>query len=243
MERKVLGRGLDALIPKKTAAMLPREFTYLSVSKIGPAKQQPRQEMSSKELTELAQSIKDRGFIQPIVVRKVPGGRFEVVAGERRYQAAKSLGLKEIPTIIKELDDKLSGFRRHGNLGLACPAIRPVFLRAAAKRGEVSLKVLTGEMNEIEDNTITRTDAQSSAKVNNRFAEGLKYVFVAFVPLLLMTLLLGICGRILSRVDWNPGMQQWTVSTLMTIWTKSLTRSALYNTRASRFLRKRSTRS
>jgi len=106
MERKVLGRGLDALIPKKTAAMLPREFTHLPLDKIRTAKHQPRQEVSEKELGELAQSIKEKGFIQPIVVREVDGGTYEVVAGERRYYAAKSLGLKEIPTIIKELDDK-----------------------------------------------------------------------------------------------------------------------------------------
>jgi len=106
MERKVLGRGLDALIPKKTAAMLPREFTHLSLSRIKPAKHQPRQEVSEKELGELTRSIKEKGFIQPIVVREVDGGTYEVVAGERRYQAAKSLGLKEIPTIIKELDDE-----------------------------------------------------------------------------------------------------------------------------------------
>jgi len=106
MERKVLGRGLDALIPKKTAAMLPREFIHLSLNRIKPAKCQPRKEVSEKELRELTMSIKEKGFIQPIVVREVSGGAYEVVAGERRYQAAKSLGLKEIPTIIKELDDK-----------------------------------------------------------------------------------------------------------------------------------------
>lgn len=106
MERKVLGRGLDALIPKKSAAMLPREFTHLALDRIKPAKNQPRQEVSKKELAELAQSIKEKGFIQPIVVREAEGGGYEVVAGERRYQAAKSLGLKDIPTIIKELDDK-----------------------------------------------------------------------------------------------------------------------------------------
>ncbi len=106
MERKVLGRGLDALIPKKPAAMLPREFTHLTLDRIKPAKNQPRQEVSEKELTELTQSIKEKGFIQPIVVRETKGGGYEVVVGERRYQAAKSLGLKEIPTIIKELDDK-----------------------------------------------------------------------------------------------------------------------------------------
>ena len=106
MERKVLGRGLDALIPKKTAAMLPREFMRLSLSRIRPAKKQPRQKVSDKELEELTRSIKEKGFIQPIVVRSIAGGEYEVVAGERRYQAAKSLGLKEIPTIIKEIDEK-----------------------------------------------------------------------------------------------------------------------------------------
>jgi len=106
MERKVLGRGLDALIPKKTTAMLPREFTRLPLDKVKPAKRQPRQEVSEKELRELTRSIKEKGFIQPIVAREISGGSYEIVAGERRYQAAKSLGLKEIPTIIKELDDK-----------------------------------------------------------------------------------------------------------------------------------------
>jgi len=106
MDRKVLGRGLDALIPKKTAAMLPREFIRLSLDKVKPAKCQPRQEISEKELGELTRSIKEKGFIQPIVAREISGGSYEIVAGERRYEAAKSLGLKEIPTIIKELDDK-----------------------------------------------------------------------------------------------------------------------------------------
>lgn len=106
MERKVLGRGLDALIPQKTTAMLPREFTYLPLERVKPAKCQPRQEVAEKELSELIQSIKEKGFIQPIVARKIAGGDYEVIAGERRYQAAKSLRLKEIPTIIKEVDDK-----------------------------------------------------------------------------------------------------------------------------------------
>jgi ParB family chromosome partitioning protein len=106
MERKVLGKGLEALIPRKTAAILPKEFTHLSVSKIRPAKNQPRQEIGKKELDELAQSIKQKGFIQPIVVREIGQGQYEVVAGERRFQASKSLGLKEIPTIIKDLSEK-----------------------------------------------------------------------------------------------------------------------------------------
>jgi ParB family chromosome partitioning protein len=106
MERRVLGKGLDALIPKKTAAMLPKEFIYLSLDEIRPAKNQPRQEIDPKELESLARSIKQKGFIQPIVVRKSDGGGYEVVAGERRYQAAKSLGLKELPTIVKDVNEK-----------------------------------------------------------------------------------------------------------------------------------------
>lgn len=106
MERRVLGKGLDALIPKKPVTVLPKEFTYLPLYKIRTGKYQPRQDMESKELEELTQSIREKGFIQPIVVRKVGAESYEIVAGGRRYQAAKSLGLNEIPTIIKDLDDK-----------------------------------------------------------------------------------------------------------------------------------------
>ena len=106
MEKKVLGRGLDALIPKKTEAILPKEFTYLALAKIRAPLYQPRQEIGKAELEELASSIKEKGFIQPIVVRRKAADDYEIVAGKRRYQAAKSLGLKEIPTIIKDLNDK-----------------------------------------------------------------------------------------------------------------------------------------
>ncbi|MFA7676671.1 MAG: ParB/RepB/Spo0J family partition protein [Candidatus Omnitrophota bacterium] len=106
MQRKVLGKGLDALIPKKTTAILPKEFVYMSLRDISPAKNQPRQSIDTKELEELAASIKEKGFLQPIIVRKINAQQYEVVAGERRYQAAKSLGLKEIPTIIKDVNEK-----------------------------------------------------------------------------------------------------------------------------------------
>lgn len=106
MGKKVLGRGLDVLIPKKTAAFLPQEFIYLPLDKLKPARYQPRQEADEVELQELTRSIKEKGVIQPIVARKTAGGQYEVVAGERRYKAAKLLGLKKIPTVIKEIDDK-----------------------------------------------------------------------------------------------------------------------------------------
>jgi len=106
MERRVLGKGLDALIPKKADYISSREFTYLSLNKIKPALFQPRQVIDQEELKELSQSIKEKGFIQPIVVREKGLESYEIVAGERRYQAAKSLGLKEIPSIVKNIDDK-----------------------------------------------------------------------------------------------------------------------------------------
>lgn len=106
MEKKVLGRGLDALIPKKNTVMSTQEFVYLPLAKIKPARRQPRQEVEGSELGELTQSIKEKGVIQPIVARKIEGGSYEIVAGERRYRAAKSLRLKEIPTIIKTIDSR-----------------------------------------------------------------------------------------------------------------------------------------
>jgi ParB family chromosome partitioning protein len=107
MERKVLGKGLDALIPKKPIVIdLEKDFTYLPLNKIKAGKYQPRREIGGKELGELAQSVKEKGFIQPIVVRKVEDGGYEIVAGGRRFEAAKSLKLREIPVMVKELDDK-----------------------------------------------------------------------------------------------------------------------------------------
>jgi len=107
MERKVLGKGLDALIPKRD--IMPaakKDFAHLPLHRIKESKYQPRHKIDEKDLNELSQSIKERGIIQPIVVRKINNEEFEVVAGSRRLSAAKSLGLKEIPTIIKELDEK-----------------------------------------------------------------------------------------------------------------------------------------
>ncbi len=106
MQKRVLGKGLDALIPKKNTTITPKEFIHLPLNKVRPAKAQPRQEMDEVELKELAESIKQKGFIQPIVARKLKDDSYEVVAGERRYQAAKLLGLNEIPTIVKDIDEK-----------------------------------------------------------------------------------------------------------------------------------------
>ncbi len=107
MEKKVLGKGLDALIPRKIPQAMPaKEYTHLPLNKIRPGKYQPRHQVNEAELEELSRSIKEKGLIQPIIVRKVAEDTYEIVAGGRRFQAAKYLGLNEIPTIIRELDDK-----------------------------------------------------------------------------------------------------------------------------------------
>jgi ParB family chromosome partitioning protein len=105
MERKVLGRGLEALIPQR-GEIKEREFVYLSIEKIRPSKFQPREEIEPQDLKELSQSIREKGLIQPIVVRKIGEDSYEVVAGNRRFYASKLLGIKELPTIIKALSDK-----------------------------------------------------------------------------------------------------------------------------------------
>jgi len=105
IDRRVLGKGLDALIPQRVATA-PKEYTQLALNKIKPGRYQPRQEIGDSELQELMQSIKEKGIVQPIIVRRIDTDEYEIVAGGRRFQAAKSLGLNEIPTIIKELDDR-----------------------------------------------------------------------------------------------------------------------------------------
>jgi ParB family transcriptional regulator, chromosome partitioning protein len=105
IDRRVLGKGLDALIPQKIA-VAPKEYTHLPLAKIIPGRYQPRQEIGDMELQELMRSIQEKGIVQPIIVRKINEDNYEIVAGGRRFQAAKSLGLNEIPTIIKDLDDQ-----------------------------------------------------------------------------------------------------------------------------------------
>lgn len=100
----MLGKGLDALIPKKIEES-KKDLIYLPVEKINPSRYQPRAEIAPQELEELVSSIKEKGIIQPILVRKL-GERYEIVAGNRRLCAAKLLGIKELPAVVKEISDQ-----------------------------------------------------------------------------------------------------------------------------------------
>lgn len=104
VERRALGRGLSALIPERTKTH--EKIVSLKISEVAPSKFQPREDFNPQRLNELVSSIKEKGVIQPILVR--PGkekGGYEIIAGERRLRAARALGLEEIPAIIKTVDD------------------------------------------------------------------------------------------------------------------------------------------
>ena len=107
MERRGLGRGLSALIPHKEQVEHKEKIIYLTPQEVSPNPYQPRENFSPENLEELIASIKEKGIIQPILVRATPAG-YELIAGERRLRAAKSLNIKEIPAIIKEVKDEES---------------------------------------------------------------------------------------------------------------------------------------
>jgi len=104
MERKALGKGIGALIPERELNA-KNEIIYVQTEQIRPNPFQPREEFNQEHITELAQSIKEKGVIQPLLVRR-RGDSYELIAGERRLRASKSLGLKDLPVIVKEVDDK-----------------------------------------------------------------------------------------------------------------------------------------
>lgn len=102
MERKVLGRGLGALIPDTVKPLLEKEDKVLNldISQIKPSSFQPREHFEPNQLKELTDSIKEKGVVQPVLVRPTESG-YELVAGERRLRAVKNLGFTKIPAIVK----------------------------------------------------------------------------------------------------------------------------------------------
>ena len=105
--RSVLGRGLDALIPTTPLDAGSGGVTEIDIDRITPNAWQPRDHFDTEKLDGLAQSIRENGIIQPIVLRP-QGEDFQIVAGERRWRAAQLAGLKRVPAVVKSLsDDKL----------------------------------------------------------------------------------------------------------------------------------------
>ncbi|KTD76397.1 ParB/RepB/Spo0J family partition protein [Legionella waltersii] len=110
VKRGGLGRNLSALLgPSSSNLFVDRpnnEQLKLAVTCLQPGKYQPRGEIEEAPLIELAESIKKQGLIQPIVVRELESGRYEIIAGERRWRACQLAGLTEVPVILKQVDDE-----------------------------------------------------------------------------------------------------------------------------------------
>ncbi len=104
MKMKGLGRGLDALLAGDEAKKEIQRS--LPVGDLQPGKYQPRTQMDKESLEELAASIRAQGLMQPILVRPVSVDRYEIIAGERRWRASQLAGLKEVPTLIREIPDE-----------------------------------------------------------------------------------------------------------------------------------------
>ncbi|KTD69577.1 chromosome partitioning protein parB [Legionella steelei] len=110
VKRSSLGRNLSALLSQSSSALLNEkpqaESLKLSVDCLQPGKYQPRGEMEEASLMELAQSIKKQGLLQPLLVRELSSGLYEIIAGERRWRASQLAGLTEVPVILKQVDDE-----------------------------------------------------------------------------------------------------------------------------------------
>lgn len=105
--RPALGRGLSALIPE-TAPPSRDQPTEVDLDRLIPNRSQPRTDVDESKLERLSQSIRGSGVIQPVVVRRIAGDRFEIVAGERRWRAAQMAGLLRVPVVVRDVpDDKL----------------------------------------------------------------------------------------------------------------------------------------
>ena len=101
---KGLGRGLEALLGAEESSS--GEMRKLKVGELQPGKYQPRSRMDQDSLAHLAESIKSQGIMQPILVRPVEPGKYEIIAGERRWRASQLAGLKEVPVLVREVPDE-----------------------------------------------------------------------------------------------------------------------------------------
>ena len=109
-QKKRLGRGLAALIGDDTSeesvVQDVRSLRHVPIELLHANPQNPRKHFAEEDLNSLAQSLKDKGLLQPLVVRPKADGSFEIVAGERRWRASQRAGLHDLPVLIRDLDDK-----------------------------------------------------------------------------------------------------------------------------------------
>ncbi len=103
---KGLGRGLDALLGADEPAVGGESLASLAIDALQPGRFQPRARIGQEGLAELAESIKSQGVMQPILARPIGAGRYEIVAGERRWRAARMAGLTSVPALVREVADR-----------------------------------------------------------------------------------------------------------------------------------------
>ena len=106
LKKKGLGRGLEALLGDKSQKETSTDINRLPLTALQAGKYQPRQKMEANALQELAESIREQGVMQPLLVRLVAAGKYEIIAGERRFRAAALAGLKEVPVLVSGADDQ-----------------------------------------------------------------------------------------------------------------------------------------
>lgn len=104
MKRRALGKGLESLIPARPQPVAGELFLHVEIDAVVPNPRQPRSEIRDRELDDLAASIREAGVLQPVLVRESEGGRYELIAGERRWRAARLAGLKRIPAMVQRVE-------------------------------------------------------------------------------------------------------------------------------------------
>ena len=106
MKAKGLGTGLSALLGEAANYTTPTDFEYLPLQRLEPRQDQPRTLFEQGKIDELADSIREHGVLSPLMVRSIDGGLYQIIAGERRWRAARAAGLTEVPVRIVVADDK-----------------------------------------------------------------------------------------------------------------------------------------
>ena len=106
IKKKGLGRGLEALLGDRAQKETTTEVNRLPLTSLQAGKYQPRQKMESVALQELTESIREQGVMQPLLVRLLASGKYEIIAGERRFRAASLAGLKEVPVLVSTANDQ-----------------------------------------------------------------------------------------------------------------------------------------
>ncbi len=103
MKRKALGKGLSALLPEAPVGAA-NNWAEVDIERIDPNPFQPRQHMGEEKLRELAESLSNQGFVQPLLVRRL-AGRYQLIAGERRWRAARLAGLQKVPVVVRQVGE------------------------------------------------------------------------------------------------------------------------------------------